>query len=72
MFLSCCERNLGNPDITDDILTIGFGFLCAGARSVVSTLWSVDELATAIFCILYYQYRKQGISRPVALQKAQQ
>ena len=72
VFLSCCETNLGNPDITDDILTIGFGFLCAGARSVVSTLWSVDELATAIFCILYYQYRKQGISRPVALQKAQQ
>lgn len=72
VFLSCCETNLGNPDITDDILTIGFGFLCAGARSVVSTLWSVDELATAIFCILYYQYRKQGMSRPAALQIAQQ
>jgi len=72
VFLSCCETNLGNPDITDDILTIGFGFLCAGARSVVSTLWSVDELATAIFCIIYYQRRKQGMSRPLALQKAQQ
>ncbi|MCL1475158.1 CHAT domain-containing protein [Argonema antarcticum] len=72
VFLSCCETNLGNPHITDDILTIGFGFLCAGARSVISTLWSVDELATAIFCILYYQYRKQGMSRPAALQKAQQ
>lgn len=72
VFLSCCETNLGNPDITDDILTIGFGFLCAGARNVVSTLWSVEELATAIFCIIYYQRRKQGMSRPLALQKAQQ
>lgn len=74
VFLSCCETNVGNPGITDDILTIGFGFLCAGARSVVSTLWSVDELATAIFCILYYQYRQpdKEMSRPVALQKAQQ
>ncbi|WP_377479826.1 MAG: CHAT domain-containing protein [Microcoleus anatoxicus] len=74
VFLSCCETNVGNPGITDDILTIGFGFLCAGARSVVSTLWSVDELATAIFCILYYQYRKDNkeMTRPAALQKAQQ
>ncbi len=65
VFLSCCETNLGNPDITDDI---------SGARSVVSTLWSVDELATAIFCILYYQYRKDNkeMTRPAALQKAQQ
>jgi CHAT domain-containing protein/tetratricopeptide (TPR) repeat protein len=74
VFLSCCETNVGNPGITDDILTIGFGFLCAGARNVVSTLWSVNDLATAIFCILYYQYRKDNkeMTRPAALQKAQQ
>jgi CHAT domain-containing protein len=74
VFLSCCETNVGNPGITDDILTIGFGFLCAGARNVVSTLWSVNDLATAIFCILYYQYRQpdKEMSRPIALQKAQQ
>jgi CHAT domain-containing protein len=72
VFLSCCETNLGLAQITDDILTIGFGFLCAGARSVVSTLWSVDELATALFCIFYYQYRPQNLSRPQALKKAQE
>jgi hypothetical protein len=28
---------------------------------VVSTLWGVDDLATALFCILYYQ-EKQDIA----------
>ena len=71
VFLSCCETNLGVTGITDDILSLSTGFLCAGARSVVSTLWAVDDLATALFSIFYYQYRQQGLNRPEALRKAQ-
>jgi len=77
VFLSCCETNLAQVNITDDILTIGIGFICAGARSVISTLWAVELLATTIFSIYYHQYRQgtdfeQPLSRPEALQKAQQ
>ncbi|BAY34944.1 TPR repeat-containing protein (plasmid) [Nostoc carneum NIES-2107] len=71
VFLSCCETNLGIPGLTDDILTLSTGFLCAGARSVVSTLWAVDDLATAVFSVFYYQHRQQGKSRPQALRQAQ-
>ncbi|MBH8563693.1 CHAT domain-containing protein [Nostoc sp. CENA67] len=71
VFLSCCETNLGTPSLTDDILTLSTGFLCAGARSVVSSLWSVDDLATAVFSIFYYQHRQQGKSHPEALQQSQ-
>lgn len=71
VFLSCCETNLTNPEITDNILTIATGFLCAGARSVISTLWAVNDLATALFSIFYYQERLQSTSRSEALQKAQ-
>jgi len=71
VFLSCCETGLGLPEITDDILTLSTGFLCAGARSVVSTLWAVNDLATAIFSIFYYQHRQQGCSRPEAVRQAQ-
>jgi len=62
---------LGTPTTTDDILTLATGFLCAGARSVVSTLWLVDDLATALFAIFYYKQRQQGCDRPTALQNAQ-
>jgi CHAT domain-containing protein/predicted NBD/HSP70 family sugar kinase len=71
VFLSCCETGLGVTPVTDDILTLSTGFLCAGARSVVSTLWAVNDLATALFSIFYYQHRQQGCSRPEAVQQAQ-
>ncbi|MBW4494139.1 MAG: tetratricopeptide repeat protein [Oscillatoria princeps RMCB-10] len=72
VFLSCCETGIGlTKDLTDDILTIGFGFLCAGARSVVSTLWSVDDLATSLFSLFYHRH-KQNLSRPEALRQAQE
>ncbi|MDB9515245.1 CHAT domain-containing protein [Kamptonema animale CS-326] len=70
VFLACCETNLTSTQITDDPLSIASGFLCAGARNVVSTLWKVDDLATALFSILYYQ-EKQDCSRSEALRKAQ-
>jgi CHAT domain-containing protein len=72
VFLSCCETGLGVAQITDDILTLSTGFLCAGARNVVSTLWLVDDLATALLSIFYHRYRKQGSCRPAALQQAQE
>ncbi|RCJ17567.1 hypothetical protein A6S26_30935 [Nostoc sp. ATCC 43529] len=71
VFLSCCETNLGIPSLADDILTLATGFLCAGARSVVSSLWIVNDLATALFSIFYYQQRQEGENRPQALQQAQ-
>ncbi|WP_017713883.1 CHAT domain-containing protein [Prochlorothrix hollandica] len=71
IFLAACETNLGNPNISDDILTLGSGFLCAGARSVVSTLWSVDAIATTLFCQFYYYERQLGRDRPTALHNAQ-
>jgi len=71
VFMSCCETNLGSTEITDNLLSLGTGFLCAGARSVVSTLWAVDDFATSLFSIFYYQYRLEGLSRPEALWRAQ-
>jgi CHAT domain-containing protein len=71
VFLSCCETHLGATKITDDVLTIGTGFLCAGARSVISTLWSVDDIATALFSIFYYQNRYANHSRAKSLKMAQ-
>lgn len=71
VFLSCCETGLGLSEATDDILTFSTAFLSAGARSVIGTLWAVDDLATALFSIFYYQEWQQGKSRPEALRQAQ-
>ncbi|MCU0544867.1 MAG: tetratricopeptide repeat protein [Oscillatoriaceae cyanobacterium Prado104] len=71
VFLSCCETGLGLSEITGDILTFSTAFLSAGARSVISTLWAVDDLATALFSIFYYQEWQQRKNRPEAIRQAQ-
>jgi CHAT domain-containing protein len=71
IFLSCCETNLGTTGITDDLLTLSTGFLCAGASTVIGTLWAVDDLATALFSTFYYQHRHANYSRDIALKMAQ-
>jgi CHAT domain-containing protein len=73
VFLSCCETGMTMPkSSTDELLTLGTGFLCAGARSVISSLWTVSDIATALLSQRYHQYRAQGQDRIVALQKSQQ
>lgn len=72
VFLSCCETGLTVTEITDDPLTLSTGFLCAGARNVVSTLWAVNDLATSLFSIFYHRYRQGGSTRVSALQQAQE
>jgi CHAT domain-containing protein len=46
VFLSACETHVGKFTFTDDVATLTTGFLCIGARSVQSTLWSVSDLVT--------------------------
>jgi CHAT domain-containing protein len=72
VFTCNCETHFSVTDVTDEILTLSTAFLCAGARSAVSTLWSVEDLASAMLSLFYYEGREAGLSRSLALQKAQQ
>ncbi|NES00746.1 MAG: CHAT domain-containing protein, partial [Symploca sp. SIO1B1] len=71
VFACACEVNFTVTEITDDLLTLATGFLCAGARSVVSTQWSVEDLPSALLAIFYYKNRESGMSRSQALQQGQ-
>jgi CHAT domain-containing protein len=71
VFLSACETHLGTFTFTDDVATLTTGFLCIGARSVLSTLWKVSDLVTALFDIFYHQERREGYGRSTSLKRAQ-
>jgi CHAT domain-containing protein len=71
VFLSACETHLGTFTFTDDVATLTTGFLCIGARSVLSTLWKVSDLVTALFDIFYHQERREGYGRATSLKRAQ-
>lgn len=71
--LSACETNVTDPqDLADEYLGFASSFLFAGTPSVVSTLWAVDDLSTALLMMYFYQkYIKDGLHPSRALQAAQ-
>jgi CHAT domain-containing protein len=68
--LSGCETALGTVFDGDDVVGFTRGFLYAGARSVISSLWAVNDEATSILMQRFYA-RQDEIDRRDALRLAQ-
>jgi len=54
VFLSACESGLVGTQLPDEVVGLGMAFLEAGASAVVSTLWSVEDISTAILVERFY------------------
>ena len=52
--LSACETSLGKDLRGEGMLGLARGFLVAGARRVLASLWKVDDRATAVFMGHFY------------------
>jgi CHAT domain-containing protein len=68
--LSACETALGETKSGDDVIGFTRGFLYAGANSIVSSLWEVDDDATRDLMLRFYRELKSN-NKARALQKAQ-
>ena len=68
--LSACETGLGKVASGDDVVGLTRGFLYAGSRSIVASLWKVDDAATAHLMTKFYATLKQADTRE-ALRAAQ-
>jgi CHAT domain-containing protein len=53
--LSACETALSIISKGDDIIGFTRGFLYAGTRSIVSSLWNVDDKATRGLMVGFYE-----------------
>lgn len=68
--LSACETGLGKREKGFGIKSLANGFFHAGAKSVVMSLWQVDDFSTSILMKYFYKNIKKGEPKDVALQNA--
>lgn len=70
--LSACETGLGEDVKGEGLVGLTRGFMYAGIPQVVVSLWKVDDQATALLMVKFYQRMlKQGLSPAAALREAQ-
>lgn len=69
--LSGCETSLGEPTWSEGPVGIARAFQYSGVPAVVSTLWKIDDNASAILVGAFYGYLAAGESVPGALRLAQ-
>jgi CHAT domain-containing protein len=71
--LSACETGLGQDMKGEGLVGLTRGFMYAGSRSVVASLWKVDDRATAMLMANFYQgMLRDGLPPAAALRKAKQ
>ena len=68
--LSGCQSGLGQIAESDDLLGLTRGFLYAGARSLLMSLWTVSDESTVTLMNEFYKAWRAGASKASALQKA--
>ena len=70
MVLSCCHSGRGRILKGEGVVGIARAFLAAGARSVLVTLWAIDDEATMVFMVSFYQHLKEGKTVSTAVHQA--
>jgi CHAT domain-containing protein len=69
--LSACETGRAIVGGVDEVISLGRGFLYAGAASLLPTLWKVDDASSAELMEMFYQALLSDFSKAAALAGAQ-
>jgi CHAT domain-containing protein len=70
--LSACETGLGKDVRGEGLVGLTRGFMYAGSRRVVVSLWSVNDVATSEVMAKFYQKMLQEGQNPVSALRAAQ
>lgn len=68
VMMSACQTGLGKVTTGDEIIGLNRAFLYAGASSIISTLWRVNDAASAILVKRFYRnYKERDIAESLRL-----
>ncbi len=70
--LSACETSVGQLRHGEGIISLSRAFAYAGAKSVITSLWSVNNKSTANLMAFFYEALAAGQTKDQALYTAQQ
>ncbi|WP_299432723.1 CHAT domain-containing tetratricopeptide repeat protein [uncultured Aquimarina sp.] len=68
--LSGCNTLLGKQETGEGVMSLARGFFHSGAKSVVSSLWNVDDRSTSYIMNEFYKNLKKQQTKSQALRKA--
>ncbi len=68
--LSACQTARGVIEKGEGLSGLARAFFCAGARSVLASLWDVNDRSTGPFMKEFYGYLVKGVSKEEALRQA--
>lgn len=68
--LSACETGTGELQRGEGIISLARGFSYAGAKSIITSLWNVDDKSTRIIMEDFYKNLKEGMTKDAALWNA--
>lgn len=68
--LSACETGFGKYERGEGVVSLGRGFMYAGAPSLVMTLWPINDNATSQLIQAFYAELSNGLPKDEAMQKA--
>jgi len=71
-FLSACETGKIKVDEGDEYIGMNHAFMYAGAKTIISSLWAVDDMSTMLFVNRwYYNHVVKKMSKVASLNEAQ-
>lgn len=68
--LSACDTGLGTELEGEGLIGMTRAFQYAGAKSIIVSLWEVNDESTAVLMSAFYRELRRGTTKDVALQRA--